>query len=239
MLAEFMENATSFSPPTADVRVTGTLASRGYAIDIEDRGLGMTEQELLEANARLLEPPTFDLSGSDRLGLRVAAQLAHRHSIRLTLRESPYGGTTAIVLIPMGLVVQLESPAADTVLPVAAEPEPPGAEPYGRHAITIAPPAPMVPAEADLATSVATVPPETRNDASEDSAAGAWTENGLPVRVRQQALAPPLREDPALANGTGDGPSPDAARQVMSDFWHGRSRGLSQPDEQQPDGEAR
>ena len=239
MLAEFMENATSFSPPIADVRVTGTLASRGYAIDIEDRGLGMTEQELLEANARLLEPPTFDLSGSDRLGLRVAAQLAHRHSIRLTLRESPYGGTTAIVLIPMGLVVQLESPAADTVLPVAAEPEPPGAEPYGRHAITIAPQAPMVPAEADLATSVATVPPETRNDASEDSAAGAWTENGLPVRVRQQALAPPLREDPALANGTGDGPSPDAARQVMSDFWQGRSRGLSQPDEQQPDGEAR
>jgi signal transduction histidine kinase len=109
MLAELLENATSFSPPTTEVRVTGNLVARGYAVDIEDRGLGMTVAEVSRANANLAQPPAFDLSGSDRLGLVVAAQLAHRHGIRVTLRESPYGGMTAIVLIPADLVVPADT----------------------------------------------------------------------------------------------------------------------------------
>jgi len=59
------------------------------------------------------------------------------------------------------------------------------------------------------------------------------------VRVRQQNLAPPLREDPALAvpaDPATDAPSPDAARRVMSDFWQGRTRGLSEADHEQPNG---
>ena len=85
MLAEFMENATIFSPPNTEVRITGDLVANGFAVDIEDRGLGMSEEEIAAVNASLADPPPFDLSGSDRLGLFVAAQLARRHGIQVTL----------------------------------------------------------------------------------------------------------------------------------------------------------
>ena len=105
MLAEFVENATTFSPPNTEVRITGDLVAKGFAVDIEDRGLGMSDDEIASINASLESPPLFDLSGSDRFGLFVAAQLARRHGIRVTLRHSAYGGATAIVLIPRDLVV--------------------------------------------------------------------------------------------------------------------------------------
>jgi hypothetical protein len=105
MLAEFVENATTFSPPNTEVRVTGDLVAKGLAVDIEDRGLGMDEEEFASVNATLANPPLFDPSGSDRLGLFVAAQLARRHDIQVRLRPSDYGGVLAIVLIPPALVL--------------------------------------------------------------------------------------------------------------------------------------
>jgi signal transduction histidine kinase len=105
LLAELAENATVFSPPNTPVRMEGDTVGRGFAIEIEDRGLGISEARLEEINARLAGPPLFDLSGSDRLGLYVVGQLAQRHDIKVTLRPSSYGGTTAIVLIPSTLVV--------------------------------------------------------------------------------------------------------------------------------------
>jgi signal transduction histidine kinase len=105
MLAEFVENAATFSPPSTEVRVTGELVAKAFAIDIEDRGLGMDDGEFDAINATLANPPLFDPSGSDRFGLFVAAQLARRHDIRVKLRRSDYGGVTAIVLIPLALVV--------------------------------------------------------------------------------------------------------------------------------------
>jgi hypothetical protein len=105
MLAEFVENATVFSPPNTEVRITGDLVAKGFAVDIEDRGLGLSDEEVAAINTRLADPPLFDLSGSDRFGLFVAAQLARRHGIRVTLRTSAYGGATAIVLIPQDLVI--------------------------------------------------------------------------------------------------------------------------------------
>src|SRR5262249_30700016 len=100
LLAELIENAVSFSPPQTTVRVGGSAVGNGYAIEIEDRGLGMTEEELALANEQLRDPPEFRLSGTARLGLSVVGQLALRHGIRVRLTESPYGGTTAIVLLP-------------------------------------------------------------------------------------------------------------------------------------------
>ena len=105
LLAEFVENATIFSPPNTEIRVTGELVAKGFAVDIEDRGLGMDDDEFADINASLANPPLFDPSGSDRFGLFVAAQLARRHGIRAKLRRSDYGGVTAIVLIPLSLVV--------------------------------------------------------------------------------------------------------------------------------------
>jgi signal transduction histidine kinase len=104
LLAELIENAASYSPPHTRVQVTGQVLPNGYAVEIEDRGLGMTPQAIIEANRRLVEPPDFDPADSARLGLFVVAQLAQRHNIRVSLRASSYGGVTAVVLVPGELV---------------------------------------------------------------------------------------------------------------------------------------
>ncbi|MGO9078830.1 MAG: nitrate- and nitrite sensing domain-containing protein [Streptosporangiaceae bacterium] len=108
LLAELAENATIFSPPNTPVRVHGDVVGRGYAIEIEDRGLGIAEDKIAQINHSLAHPPEFDLSGSEQMGLFVAGRLAQRHDIRISLRPSPFGGTTAIVLIPAELVVEDE-----------------------------------------------------------------------------------------------------------------------------------
>jgi signal transduction histidine kinase len=128
MLAEFTENAASFSPASTEVGITGSLVATGFAIDIEDRGPGMSHDEIAAANATLACPPEFDPSGSDRLGLFVAAQLARRHGIQVTLRRSPYGGVTAIVLIPQDLVVLADAiePPDVVVDDEATDPSPMG-----------------------------------------------------------------------------------------------------------------
>ncbi|MEU9884450.1 nitrate- and nitrite sensing domain-containing protein [Sphaerisporangium sp. NPDC051011] len=105
LLAELIENATVFSPPSTQVYIKGDLVGRGFAVEIEDRGLGLTPEAREEINRRLADPPEFDLTDSDRLGLFVVSRLAARHGITASLRRSPYGGTTAVVLLPHGLVI--------------------------------------------------------------------------------------------------------------------------------------
>jgi Nitrate and nitrite sensing/Histidine kinase-, DNA gyrase B-, and HSP90-like ATPase len=105
LLAALIENAAMFSPPQAPVQVTGHPVPNGFVVEIEDRGLGMNADLLADLNARLAEAPEFDLFDSARLGIFVVARLAHRHDIRVSLSPSPYGGTTAIVLIPGVLIV--------------------------------------------------------------------------------------------------------------------------------------
>ena len=112
LLAELFENATSFSPPQTRVHVSGQVLPNGYAIEIEDRGLGMSHEAIDEANRRLVEPPEFDPTDSARLGLFVVAQLASRHGIRVALRQSAYAGITAVVLVPGDLVVGTPEQAA-------------------------------------------------------------------------------------------------------------------------------
>ncbi|MEU6711535.1 nitrate- and nitrite sensing domain-containing protein [Nonomuraea sp. NPDC046802] len=100
LIAELIENATVYSPEHTPVIVRGEDAARGFVFEVEDRGNGMSPEEMEELNERLASPPEFDLADSERLGLFVVSRLAARHDIRVTLRGSPYGGTTAIVLIP-------------------------------------------------------------------------------------------------------------------------------------------
>ncbi|GAA4181002.1 hypothetical protein GCM10022252_04710 [Streptosporangium oxazolinicum] len=110
LVAELVENAAMFSPPHTSVRVHGDMVARGYAIEVEDRGLGISPEETSRLNMLLADPPEFDLADSDRLGLFVVAQLAIRHGIRVFLRPSPFGGTTAIVMLPNELVVEPVDP---------------------------------------------------------------------------------------------------------------------------------
>ncbi len=109
LLAELIENATTLSPPYTSVRVSGETVANGFAIEVEDRGLGMSEERMAELNERLANPPEFNPSDSEQLGLFVVSQLARRHGIRVTLKASPYGGTEAVVLIPRHLVVAEET----------------------------------------------------------------------------------------------------------------------------------
>ncbi|WP_203884220.1 nitrate- and nitrite sensing domain-containing protein [Planotetraspora kaengkrachanensis] len=114
LLAELLENATIFSPPQTKVLVRGEVVANGLAIEIEDRGLGLAPEEYADINERLANPPEFDLADSDRLGLFVVGRLAARYGIGVMLRGSPYGGTTAIVLMPRALVADDGSPEAIT-----------------------------------------------------------------------------------------------------------------------------
>ena len=112
LLAELIENATTLSPPFTQVRVSGETVANGFALEIEDRGLGMTPQRMAELNERLAKPPEINPTNTEQLGLFVVGQLARRHGISVTLRHSPFGGTTAVALIPQRLIV--EGPAAIT-----------------------------------------------------------------------------------------------------------------------------
>ncbi|MEY9846780.1 nitrate- and nitrite sensing domain-containing protein [Streptacidiphilus sp. MAP5-3] len=104
LLAELVENATVFSPPHTQVRIQGEEVANGFVLEIDDRGLGMGEEPLAAANDRLATGGDFDLGDTDRLGLFVVSRLAARHEVRVSLRRSPYGGTTAVVLLPHALL---------------------------------------------------------------------------------------------------------------------------------------
>lgn len=112
LLAELIENGTSFSPPDTQVFVSATKVARGLALHVEDHGLGMPEDLRARANQLLADPPKLDMMmlGEDpRLGHFVVARLAERHKIKVELRESVYGGTLAIVLLPTALLEEHES----------------------------------------------------------------------------------------------------------------------------------
>jgi signal transduction histidine kinase len=101
LLAELVENATSFSAAETPVAVSGHLLnSGGVLLDITDQGVGMGAEEMAHANWRLDNPPVVDVAVSRRMGLFVVARLAGRHGIRVRLRPASVGGLTALVWLP-------------------------------------------------------------------------------------------------------------------------------------------
>jgi signal transduction histidine kinase len=108
LIAELVENATVFSPPNTRIEVRAERVGTGLVAEVEDRGLGLSADELADINRRLASTPEFDLDRSDQLGLYVVSQLAARHDIKVSLRRSVYGGTTAVVLLPFGVIVRGE-----------------------------------------------------------------------------------------------------------------------------------
>lgn len=219
LLAEIIENAAQFSPPHTRVRVTGEPVGNGYAVEVEDRGLGMGQETLAEANRRIEQSEALDLFDSDRLGLFVVSRLAARHDVKVHLKTSPYGGTTAVVLLPTAL---LHTGAVERSPGEAAHPRQPEERAYARVPDDT-PLQDVVPAPADRRALVAPVPaaaettshtpppgvatlrlhrPQEQPEGSED----------LPRRVRQASLAPQLREGrpeeppPTPAPGTTNAP---------------------------------
>jgi hypothetical protein len=108
LIAELVENATVFSPPNTRIEVRAERVGTGLVAEVEDRGLGLSAEELADINRRLASSQEFDLANSDQLGLFVVSQLAARHEIEVSLRRSVYGGTTAVILLPFGVIVRQE-----------------------------------------------------------------------------------------------------------------------------------
>ncbi|MET9074291.1 nitrate- and nitrite sensing domain-containing protein [Streptomyces sp. NPDC004232] len=117
LLAELMENATSFSPPDLPVEVSGWLLESGEVmLSVQDEGIGMATDRLDHLNARLadFDPEShYDNEGDAGLGLGlyVVARLAHRHGVRVQLREQKQGGVAAVVVLPATLLTQAPSAA--------------------------------------------------------------------------------------------------------------------------------
>ncbi len=114
LLAELVENGIRFSPPHTRVRITAEPVSTGFVVEIEDRGLGLSEEELERYNERLSQPTgSTVLTEITQVGLFVVGRLARRHGITVTLRSSPFGGVSVIVLIPEDLFERNDRAAAE------------------------------------------------------------------------------------------------------------------------------
>nr|WP_189892367.1 nitrate- and nitrite sensing domain-containing protein [Streptomyces xantholiticus] len=117
LVAELLENATSFSPPDAQVELSGWLLESGEVmLSVQDAGIGMTAGRIAEINARLEDPESYEAEPpagreGEGLGLRVAGLLAARLGVRIQLREHKQGGITAVVVVP-GALLPTGPPAA-------------------------------------------------------------------------------------------------------------------------------
>ncbi|MFF7412194.1 sensor histidine kinase [Streptomyces lydicus] len=123
LLAELLENATSFSSPQTKVKVTGHALPDGRVlVEIHDTGIGLSPEDLSAINERLASPPTVDVSVSRRMGLFVVGRLSLRHGIRIQLRPSDSGGTTALVMLPVDVAQGGKKPAPSNAKGGAGEP---------------------------------------------------------------------------------------------------------------------
>jgi signal transduction histidine kinase len=123
LLAELLENATTFSPPHTNVTVSADELRGGARLAIIDHGLGLAPERLAEENARLTRRERLDLAPTEVLGLFVVGRLARRHGIEVTLTDTPDGGLTAwIDLSPSHLIGRVEnlSPMAPAAYPATA-----------------------------------------------------------------------------------------------------------------------
>ena len=124
LLSELMENATHFSPPDTMVEIVGHRAEQGYTLSVSDQGIGMSADQLAEANTQLARPPLVGLALSRSLGFIVIGRLASRFNIQVKLTSSPSGGVTALVTLPRDIVTfegEEAPPAAEAPAVAVAE----------------------------------------------------------------------------------------------------------------------
>ena len=225
LIAELVDNAVKFSPSICPVFVKAGSVAKGAAIEIEDRGIGMTPEQYAAINQRLAQPPSFDvlaLSGDGRLGMFVVAWLGSQRDIQVTLRPSAFGGTSVVVLVPEALLVRETEPAPSTS--TAPSPSTSNGSPVSRPAMELvlarlqqslsadsasngspdlaAQPIPLVPSPRS-GTSGTSVPPAGMPTSDATVPSDALQDDDalppLPSRVPQASLARELRvvPDPA------------------------------------------
>lgn len=221
LLAELLDNATYFSEPDTKISVRAVVTRRtSLAVQITDRGVGMSEQQLAEANERLADPPDLDVSVTRRMGLYVVARLAKRHGIEVRLRENEdiEGGVIARVVVPSELLTGTSSTSIPSGVPMAPRetrsemsasssfvdtPPPAGVPPLPAprkpsvDADRSAPPTPPTPPPPPTPTP----PPASEEPAPQSETGASHVENGL------RPLDQPISLDD-LVGGTGKAAGP-------------------------------
>ncbi|MFH9399550.1 ATP-binding protein [Streptomyces sp. NPDC017638] len=195
-LAELLDNAANFSPPTAEVHVYVEEVPAGVIVSVEDSGLVMGDVQLRRAE-RAVAGDVSELGGltGTRLGLAVVGRLARKHGLKVSFRPSARGGTGVLLLIPQSI---LTGPAPAE--PAAAAPPAPGAAPV--HGGTPAP-APPAPEAAPVHESAA--PPEPGPA-------------GLPKRRRGRTLAEAERARSASGTEPRTAPTADEGKARAARF---------------------
>ncbi|MGW4682658.1 sensor histidine kinase [Micromonospora taraxaci] len=210
LVAELLDNATRFSPPNTTVVADGRRIRDYVLIQIEDRGLGLTDEQLDSLNRRLAGPPSVDVAAFRLMGLAVVSRLASRYGIRVELRRNVEGGTVAQVTLPAATVVLPSSRGRDQALTRPRQP----------MAVEQTPLTPAGHAEqfAGAATSAATLPDQWRTNTpattqwqspldSRDTTPAvqtggyAGTRSTVPPAPAAPAPLPPAR--PSYSNGLG------------------------------------
>ncbi|MFI6359691.1 sensor histidine kinase [Streptomyces sp. NPDC050743] len=214
LLAELLENATVFSPPQTTVHVRVEPVAAGVAIEVEDRGLGMSPAERNQMNTVLSAPDKValgELLQDGRIGLYVVSVLAQRHDIAVQLLSNVYGGTQAVMVLPSALL----------------GPQPAGPPP-AHHTVPTSDVGPQDPVEPEVADPRATVVTDVADPRVPDSAPqaapvpsdGADDRPQLPQRRRQGQAA----ERPHPVPSTGDAEDVTHDPGLMAAFQTGLRR---------------
>ncbi|MER6697238.1 ATP-binding protein [Streptomyces fimicarius] len=195
-LAELLDNAANFSPPTAEVHVYVEEVPAGIVITVEDSGLVMSEVQLRRAE-RAVSAENQDLTNlsGTRLGLAVVGRLARKHGLTVSFRPSARGGTGALMMLPQELISRATAPTA--AAPTATIPAQAGPDQAQDRAGTTAP-----------ATATATTPAEP--EPSHASAAGTDTSDAAPTArslAEDDASTPPTPAAESESESTGAVPA--------------------------------
>ncbi|MFM9594553.1 ATP-binding protein [Streptomyces scabiei] len=208
LLAELVENATMFSHPDTQILLRSRRVTAGIAIEVEDRGLGIPQEDQDRINTLLADPARIDVAkllADGRIGLFVVSSLARRHGIAVQLQGNIYGGVQAVLVLPQGLLgdeeghtpvqapvqppVQAHAAAPHPVQAQHAAPHPIQAQHSAPHPVQAGPAAPhpvQEPAPAWEARSPATPPGAVPSHGG----APAHTHAGPPAGVPQRPAAP-------------------------------------------------
>jgi hypothetical protein len=235
------------------VDVIGNVVGRGAVVEIVDQGLGMSRDQIAQANEILREPPAFSLAGmssDSRMGLLVVSRIANRNGVTVKLSESDYGGVRAIVLIPTALIAanearQIPAPAHAGVgtgdmngssMPGVAtrsglpsvpwptmEPGEPTPPPFAAHQEPRA-----AHSEPRRAARRESPPPENPATAAAQGVQPTAGRPALPRRHRQANLSPQLTNSPQTAQpqpSAGRERSAERARDLFSEIEAGTRQG--------------
>lgn len=196
-LSELLDNATRYSPPQTRVHLTATEIQNGVAIEMEDAGIGLTEEARMRAEQALAQDsPTGldldDLGESPRLGMAVVGRLARTYNFKVSFRSSAYGGVRVVLIVPPELITATPVPGG-AIAKAAVLPPPRHHGGPARHA--------------------------QGADEAAAPVSAARSANGLPQRRRRtRTVIPPLRQKPATS-ATGCGTPASAAPPPQAGLW--------------------